>query len=101
RFYFTKNVIKHVSPVTKHIQNETTTVFLAVIPGRTLGRHRISFKNPIAKIGLNRKNTSKKTLLFKLLQLGKTRQPEFVLYHAMLHPSFFCNLMQFYRIRSS
>src|SRR5690606_27645612 len=48
--HFSKNVIQHVSPMAKHVDNNSAIIFLSVIPGWPLGRNRIAFKYPIAEL---------------------------------------------------
>ena len=58
-----KNIIEHVSPMAKHVDNNTTIIFLAVIPRWALSRYGITFKYPVAKFTPYRKNFSEKTFL--------------------------------------
>src|SRR5210317_1833351 len=62
-FYFAKQIVQNITPVAKHVNNDSAIVFFPVVPTWALGRNRMSFKNPIAKFTTNRKNFSKEIIL--------------------------------------
>src|SRR5689334_7989952 len=66
-FYFSENMIEHITPVTKHICDNASIVIFAVVPAGTLRRNGITFKNPVSELTAHRKNFSKESILYQSL----------------------------------
>ena len=72
-FNGTEKVIDDVSPVTEHIEDNTATVFNAVVPRRTLRRNRIALEDPIAEFAADSNNPSEKIGVYQAFQFLDTR----------------------------
>src|ERR1700681_4417389 len=55
-----EKIVQHIAPMTKHIEDDSPSFFLPVIPGWPLGRLPISFENPIAELTAHRQDPSEK-----------------------------------------
>src|SRR5690606_16584417 len=95
--YFSENIVQNISPMAKHVNNNTSVIFLAVVPGRPLGRNRIPFKNPVTKFPSYRKYLPKKSAFDQTFDFSQAWQPQFVLYHSVFHS---CLFTQFEQLQS-
>ena len=55
-----EQVVEDVPPVAQHIEDHPAAVFLAVVPGRTLGRDEIALEDPVAELAAYGKDLSEK-----------------------------------------
>ena len=84
RLYLTEEVGERILPVAKHVNNDATALFLAVIPGGALRRLPITFENPVTKFPTHTEYTSKESALNHALQLEQSWQEQLVLHDSIL-----------------
>jgi hypothetical protein len=49
-----EDVVEHVTPMTKHVENEAAAVFLAVVPRLALRWNRVTLKDPVTELAAHR-----------------------------------------------
>ena len=64
-----KDVIEYISPMAEHINDDSAVILLPVVPGGTLRRDGVAFKNPVAKFTADRQYFTEEALLYKSLNL--------------------------------
>ena len=72
-FNGTEKVIDDVSPVAEHVEDNTPTVFNAVVPRWTLGWDRIALEDPIPEFAADGNNPSEKIGVYQAFQFLDTR----------------------------
>src|ERR1700722_18982058 len=65
RAHRSEKIVEDIAPVTKHVDNDTASIFLPIIPGGALRRLPVSLKNPITKLSANRKEAAEKAIFNK------------------------------------
>src|ERR1035438_510803 len=79
-----EEIVQHVAPVAQHVDDDAAAVFLAIVPGRALGGHRVALEDPIAKFAAHAEDTSEEAQVHQGFQFQQAGQPEFVLHDAVL-----------------
>ena len=85
-FHRAEQVVEDVAPMAEHVEDDAAAIFLAVVPGWSLGRLQIAFEDPIAELDPGRKDAAEESGLAQHFQFQGPRQIELVLHHAVLHP---------------
>ena len=65
RAHRSEKIVEDIAPVTKHVDNDTASIFFPIIPGGALRRLPVSLKNPITKLSANRKDPAEKAIFNK------------------------------------
>jgi hypothetical protein len=68
RRYGSKKTLEKILPVWKHIQNDSSAIFLAVVPRRPLRSLKAAFKNPVAKVASHGEYASQYAALNYMLE---------------------------------
>src|SRR5690606_35872289 len=89
-----KEVVQHVAPVAKHVDDDTAVVFLAVVPGRTLSRDVVALENPVAKLTAHAQDLTEKALLLEARNLAEAGEPKLVLNDAIFQTSVLCQAVE-------
>ena len=58
--HLAEQIVEHIAPVAQHVDDDAAAVFLAIVPGRPLGRDRIAFEHPVAELAAHGENSPKK-----------------------------------------
>src|SRR5579875_1186721 len=92
--HVSKEIGKHVLPVTEHIDNNATSILLAVVPGGALRRLPVALKDPVAEFAAHRENASEEAALNNALQLAQSGQEKLILHDTVLDACSVCQLCQ-------
>jgi hypothetical protein len=89
--HFAEQIVEHIPPVAKHIEDDAATVGLAIIPARALRRlPPVAFEDPIAEFAPHREHAAKETGIAQHPDLAQAGQEQLVLYDPVFHPFRLC-----------
>src|SRR6266853_559341 len=77
--YFPEQVVEYVAPVAQHVEDDSSAVLLAVIPGGPLRGLLIPLEHPVAELAPDREYFPEETGIAQRLDLQQPRQPQLVL----------------------
>src|SRR5216684_8532326 len=77
--HFPEQVVEYVAPVAQHVEDDSSAVLLAVIPGGPLRGLLIPLEHPVAELAPDREYFPEETGIAQRLDLQEPRQPELVL----------------------
>src|SRR5258708_20125253 len=67
--YFAEEIVKHITPVTQHVEDDAAAVLPAVIPRRALRGLAVALEHPVAELAAHRQQPAEKSRVAQLLQL--------------------------------
>src|SRR5712671_7373889 len=95
---FPEQVVEHVAPVAQHVEDDSSAVLLAVVPGGPLRGLVIALEYPVAELAPDREYFPEETGVAQRLDLQEPRQPELVLDDAVPDSRFFGRPVQVERL---
>src|SRR5206468_12055220 len=96
---FPEQVVEHVAPVAQHVEDDSSAVLLAVVPGGPLRGLVIALEHPVAELAPDREYFPEETGVAQRLDLQEPRQPELVLDDAVPNSRLFRSPIQVERLR--
>ena len=90
-----EEVVDHVAPVAEHVADDAAVVFFAVVPARPLRRDGgRAVEDPVAELPPDGEDLPEEPAGDERAEFDQARQPELVLYHAVLDAGFLRGLVQ-------
>src|SRR5260221_1554074 len=96
---FPEQAVEHVAAVAQHIENDSSAVLLAVVPGGPLRGLVIALEHPVAELAPDREYFPEETGVTQRLDLQEPRQPQLVLDDAVPDSRLFRSPIQVERLR--
>ena len=96
--HFAKEIVKHIAPVAKHVDDDAAVIFFAVVPARALGHDVVAFENPVTEFTAHAEDFSEEPLFLEALNLAHAGKPELVLHNAVLHTGLGGDIVKIERI---
>src|ERR1700675_4984361 len=87
RLDLAEEIVEYVAPVRQHVENDSPTVGLAVVPRRTLRGLQVAFEHPVAELASDRQDTAEEARIPQHAKLAQSGKKQLVLYDAMLDPA--------------
>src|SRR5882672_10683448 len=73
---FPEQVVEHVAPVAQHVEDDSSAVLLAVVPGGPLRGLLIALEHPVAELAPDREYFPEESGVTQRLDLQEPRQPQ-------------------------
>ncbi len=82
-----EEIVEHIAPMTKHIENDAAAIGLTIVPARSLRRRSpIALEDPVAEFAAHREDATEETAIPQHAQLQQSGQEQLVLHHTMFEP---------------
>ena len=96
--HFAEEIVEHIAPVAKHVDDDAAIIFFAVVPARALGHDVVAFENPVTEFTAHAEDFSEESLFLEALDLAHAGKPELVLDNAILHTGLGGDIVEIERV---